>query len=223
MTVPVVAAGEDRPMRARSTVVFPRYTAGEAALDRALHVVGVSLALAATAWLIATVPIASVAIYCLGALGGLGASAAYHLTAPGGAKLVLRRVDHAMIFVTIAGCYTPFTLAALPPPSIAPLLVGGIWVLAAVGCWLKLAAVRCGPRTDLALYLGLGWLPLPWFVTTIPTEPLALLIGGGLAYSLGAVVHARSRWRFHNALWHALVLVGATLHFIAITRLVGAA
>jgi len=62
-----------------------------------------------------------------------------------------------------------------------------------------------------------------WLLTATPTLPLALLVGGGIAYSLGAVVHARSRWRFHNALWHALVLVGAALHFVAIARLVGAA
>ncbi len=92
-----------------------------------------------------------------------------------------------------------------------------------MGVWLKLAAVPCSPSVDLALYLGLGWLPVPWLLTATPTLPLALLVGGGIAYSLGAVVHARSRWRFHNALWHALVLVGAALHFVAIARLVGAA
>jgi hemolysin III len=211
MTLPAVSAS-----------VFPSYTPGEAALDRVLHVTGVSLALGAAGWLLGHVATAAVLVYCLGALGGLGASAAYNLTPPGGAKAILRRVDHAMIFVTIAGCYTPFTLAALPP-SVAVALVSGIWVLAALGVWLKLAAVPCGPYTDLALYLGLGWLPVPWLVAATPTLPLALLVGGGIAYSLGAVVHARSRWRFHNALWHALVLVGAALHFVAIARLVGAA
>jgi hemolysin III len=209
-------------MPAISTPVFPTYTPGEAALDRILHVSGVSLALAGAIWLLGQVATVSVATYCLGALGGLGASAAYNLTPPGHAKMILRRVDHAMIFVMIAGCYTPFTLAALPP-ALAGILLGGIWVMAALGCWLKLAAVPCGPRIDLALYLGLGWLPVPWFVATLPASLLALLVGGGLAYSLGAIVHARNRWRFHNALWHALVLVGAALHFVAIARLVGAA
>jgi hemolysin III len=209
-------------MRALSASVFPTYTAGEVALDRVLHVCGVALALAAAAWLLGHVATAAVLAYCVGALGGLGASAAYNLTRPGRAKAILRRVDHAMIFVMIAGCYTPFTLAALPPAS-APVLVGGIWVLAAVGCGLKLAAVPCGTRADLALYLGLGWLPVPWLVAATPTLPLVLLVGGGVAYSLGAVVHARSGWRFHNALWHALVLVGAALHFVAIAHLVGAA
>ena len=209
-------------MPAITTSVFPTYTAGEAALDRILHVAGVSLALAAAIWLLGHVTTVSVATYCLGALGGLGASAAYNLTPPGPAKLILRRIDHAMIFVMIAGCYTPFTLAALPP-ALAGMLLGGIWVLAALGAWLKLTAVPCGPYVDLALYCGLGWLPVPWLVAATPTLPLMLLVGGGLAYSLGAVVHARNRWRFHNALWHALVLIGAALHFVAIARLVGAA
>lgn len=212
-------------MRATSAVVFPSYTAGEAALDRILHVAGLLIALAAVAWLIAHVAAgaaATAAVYGLAVLAGLGASAAYNLTRPSRAKLLLRRLDHAMIFVMIAGSYTPVALAGLPP-TVGPALCGGIWVLAALGCWIKLAAVRCGAYTDLALYLGLGWLPLTGFVGALPGPLVALVVGGGLAYSLGAVLHTRSRMRFHNALWHALVLVGAALHFVAITRLLGAA
>jgi hemolysin III len=148
----------------------------------------------------------------------VGTSMAYNRAPPGRVKAVLRRLDHAMIFVMIAGCYTPFALNGLQPAWGVPLCVL-IWGLAALGCSLKLAASPYAARTDVALYLGLGWLPLPWFIAALPGVLVTPLLAGGVAYSLGSVVHARSRMRFHNALWHFLVLIGAALHFTAIAML----
>lgn len=207
---------------------LPDYTRGEAAVDRIVHAVGLLGALISTAWLIAGLPraitmeqAAAVLIYCLGLIGMISASAAYNLAPPGPVKARLRRLDHAMIFTMIAGSYTPFALKALDPQVGLPLCVI-VWLLAAIGIGSKLAGARCRERTWLALYLGMGWLLLPvfpWFIKALPGTVLALLIAGGAVYSLGAVVHAKGSMRFHNAVWHAMVLVGAGLHFAAVTRL----
>jgi hemolysin III len=207
---------------------FPSYTAAEAAADRVVHLVGLPAAIAATAWLIAsTGPAATVKqtatllTYGFGLIGMLAASAAYNFARPGRAKALLRRIDHAMIFVMIAGSYTPFALNALRSRLGIP-LCAAVWGLAAVGVLLKLACYQRVARVSLALYLGMGWLLLVVIrplVAALPGEVLALLLAGGIVYSVGSLVHVRDRLPFHNAIWHAMVLVAAGLHLAAVARL----
>lgn len=152
----------------------------------------------------------------------LAASAAYNLVPPGRVKARLRRLDHAMIFVAIAATYTPFTLEILQPP-IGPATCALVWTVAAAGALLKLAFYHHVERLSLALYLGMGWLlvlvirPL---VDALPSPELALLLAGGLVYSAGALLHTYGRrLKFHNAIWHAMVLAAAGLHCAAIAHL----
>jgi hemolysin III len=211
---------------------FPSYTRGEIAADRVVHGAGVFGALAATTWLFATLgPVVSagqavtLAIYCFGLVAMLGASAAYGLAPPGRMKARLRQIDRAMVFVMIAGSYTPFAVGALEPEIGLP-LCATVWGLACLGVGLKLGRVECRERTWIALYLAMGWLllaVLPWFVAALPGPVLALLLGGGVVYTLGSLVHASAAVRFHNVLWHAMVLVAASLHFVAVIRMIGAA
>jgi hemolysin III len=218
--------------RVRILLEFPSYTRGEAAADRVIHGAGLLVAAAATAWLFATLgpgvgarQSATLAVYCIGLLAMLAASAAYGMTAPGPLKARLRRLDRAMIFVMIASSYTPFAVNALEPKIGLP-LCAAVWALASVGVGLKLAGVECRERTWLALYLAMGWLllpVLPSFVAALPGVVLALLLIGGAVYSLGALIHARASMRFHNALWHAMVLVAAGLHFTAVIRMLDSA
>lgn len=208
---------------------FPRYTRAEFAADRVVHLIGLPAALAALTWLVAAaVPEASpgqtltLLVYGCGLLGMLAASAAYNLTRPGPAKARLRRVDHAMIFIMIAGTYTPFTVNALGP-RLGIGLCAAVWVLAAGGAGLKLVWPHRVERASLVLYLGMGWLVLPVmrpFIAVLPGEVLALLLAGGVVYSLGALVHGLGgRIPFHNAIWHAMVLAAAGLHLGALARL----
>lgn len=202
----------------------------EVRADLFVHVTGLILAPAGVGWMLVTflptgtdLQRACAIVYGVGLAATLCASAAYNLAGVGPLKARLRRLDHAAIFVMIAGTYTPFSLIALPPAAGVP-LCAIVWALAAIGGVLKLRDSHCRERSFLALYLVMGWalLPLlPSFVASLQFDVLALLLIGGAIYSLGALIHARGIWRFHNAIWHAMVLTAASLHFVAVARLLG--
>lgn len=206
---------------------FPSYDPAERAADGAVHVIGVSAGVAGVCWLILRVAPeatlrqgATLLVYSVGLLGMLAVSAAYNLARPGRAKAVLRRLDHAMIFVMIAGSYTPFALNALRPP-LGVLLCIAAWSVAALGVTLKLACPLHSERLSLALYLGMGWMlvvVIRSLVASVSSEVLWLLLAGGITYSLGVAVYAAGRLRFHNALWHAMVLIAAGLHLAAVSQ-----
>ncbi len=210
---------------ATSDMRFPLYSPAERRFDQIVHLIGVPAGMIAASWLLVEVCrtaspplIASMAVYAVGLIGMLSASAAYNLAPPGRTKEGLRRADHAMIFVMIAGSYTPFAMNALPPPE-GVLLCVFIWTVAVAGIGLQLIFPRRFERVSLALYLGMGWaivLVIRPLVEHLPPESLALLVAGGLVYSLGALVHTRDRLKFHNAIWHVLVLVAAGLHVVAL-------
>lgn len=198
--------------------------------DRVVHLVGVPAGLACVAWMLGLLmaggtprQLLAAALYGSGLVGMLTASAAYNLTRPGRAKALLRRLDHAMIFVMIAGSYTPFALCALDPDQGVPLAVAA-WGVAFLGAGLKL---WLGNRYDLGfivLYLAHGWMILPVLrsvIAALTPEALFLLVAGGAVYSAGVFVHTRDRWPFNNAVWHAMVLVAAGLHLGAISQVLG--
>jgi hemolysin III len=204
---------------------FPSYTAAETAADRIVHLIGVPAGVAAAGWLVGSVGanagatlMISLLAYGGGLVGMLAVSAAYNLSRPGRPKTLLRRADHAMIYVMIAGSYTPFALNVLPRRD-GLLLGGAVWLLAAIGIGVKLAFPGRFERLLLALYLGMGWLVLSMvrtLMTLLPHEVFLLLVLGGVAYTFGALLHSLRRVPFHNVAWHVLVLVGAGLHLAAI-------
>ena len=135
---------------------FPAYTATERTADLVVHLIGLPAAITSVAWLVATVwpasspeQAAAALVYGAGLIGMVAASAAYHLAPPGPAKARLRRLDHAMIFVMIAGTYTPFLLNALAPGLGVPLCVL-VWALAATHFVSRAGGVV---RSFLVLYL----------------------------------------------------------------------
>ena len=207
---------------------FPQYTPAEAVADRAIHLLAVPAAIGAVGWLLLTaVPnadtrqAAALAIYGCGLIGMLAASAAYNLSGPCRRKELLRRLDHAMIFVMIADTFTPFTAYAMPGID-RLLLHAAIWSLATIGVAVTLAFPRRFERPLLALYVIMGWMVLgmgPHFLRHLSTPVLLLLFAGGTAYSVGAIIHSRCRFRFHNAVWHALVVIGAGMHWVAVIGL----
>lgn len=207
----------------------PRYDREELLADRAVHLVGTPLALGGVVWLISRLPpdastklTASIWIYASGLLCMLSASALYNLVAARRIKAKLRRLDHAMIFVMIAASYTPFALNAFPEFS-GHLLLGIIWPLAIAGVILKFSAAPRSGFLSAGLYIAMGWVVLgflPVLISSLAEPPLLLLLCGGIVYSAGALIHAWSGFRFHNAIWHAMVLSGAALHFGAIVLLV---
>ncbi|MFC7333892.1 PAQR family membrane homeostasis protein TrhA [Rhodocista pekingensis] len=161
---------------------------------------------------------AALVLYVLGISGMLAASAAYNLAPPGAVKAWLRRLDHALIFGAIAGTYTPFLLLGMPG-TVGTVLVTAMWGLAVLGATLKLRGRMGSPRLSTALYLSLGWIGVPAFpvlATMLKAETLWMVGAGALLYSVGAVIHLMDRLRFHNAIWHAMVLAAAACHYIAI-------
>ena len=126
-----------------------------------------------------------------------------------------------MIFVMIAGTYTPFAVYAFRGIEGLVLCVV-IWSLAVIGVAVILAFPRRFERSLFVLYLVMGWMVIgmgPKLMLGLPTPVLLLLLAGGTAYSVGATIHSRGRFRFHNVVWHALVVAGAGMHWVAIVRL----
>ena len=198
------------------------YTASENGLDALIHVVGVLFAVSGALWLVLHVTglsvLTGVSIYCFGLLAMLTGSAAYNLWPAGRVKECLRRFDHAAIFIMIAATYTPFALNRLQRPIGVPILTL-IWLGATVGVVLKLLFPRRFEVMSLVLYLGLGWLIVtvirPLSAALVATD-FWLLIAGGIVYSAGVFFYVFDRLPYHKAVWHAFVLVAATLHFAAV-------
>lgn len=191
--------------------------------DAVVHVLGILFAINASLWLLAHVTglsvVVSVSVYCLGLLAMIGFSAAYNLMPhhrP--SKAVLRRLDHAAIFIMIAATYTPFVVNRLGAPY-GGVMLSVIWVLASIGVALKLVYPRRFEKLSLGLYLVMGWLVVAVIKPlslNVASADLWLLGAGGLVYSLGVVFYVIERIPFNRAIWHGFVLAAAALHFTSI-------
>jgi hemolysin III len=166
-------------------------------------------------------------IFGLSLVALYSASALYHLLplSPTGVAR-LRRVDHMMIFVLIAGTYTPFCLIALDGAWRVGLL-GVIWSLALCGVLLKIFWMGTPRWLSVALYLGMGWVAViaaPALFLAVPAGGMIWVLGGGLLYTAGALVYALKRpnpapgtFGFHE-LWHLFVVAGSACHYWAVLR-----
>lgn len=146
------------------------------------------------------------------------ASTLYHAVRPGRLKDKFKVLDHAAIYVLIAGSYTPFMLGALRG-GWGWSLFGVVWGLAAAGFVFKWFFTGRFRRTSTAIYLGMGWLILiaagP-LVRSVEGAAVVWLVGGGLAYTVGTVFYHNRRIPFAHAVWHVFVLLGSICHAIAV-------
>jgi hemolysin III len=190
--------------------------------DAVVHVLGILFAINASLWLLWHVTGLSVAIsvfvYCLGLLAMICFSAAYNLAPHGPSKQILRRLDHAAIFIMIAATYTPFAVNRLGAPY-GNIILAAIWASASLGVAMKLLFPGRFEVVSIAFYLAMGWL----IVTVLQPLHAAmgaidfwLLVAGGLVYSAGVAFYVIDRIPYHKAIWHSFVLVAAVLHFSAI-------
>ncbi|HEX5595526.1 MAG TPA: hemolysin III family protein [Micromonosporaceae bacterium] len=170
-------------------------------------------------------PLISCVTYSLTVCGLFGTSALYHrrVWSKRGYQ-IMRRLDHSMIFVFIAGTYTPFCLLLLPPRS-AKILLAAVWVGALAGVALQMIWPHAPRWFSAPLYLALGWVAvavLPDILRMGGVTALVLLTVGGAIYSVGAVFYALRRpnpWPTvfgHHEFFHACTLVAAICHHIAI-------
>lgn len=146
------------------------------------------------------------------------ASTLYHTAREPRLKEVLRIVDHIAIFLLIAGTYTPFTLVNLRGNWGAALFVL-VWSVAIAGIAAKIAWGDRWRWVSLSAYLALGWcgvLAIKPVLESFPPTAVALLVMGGLAYTLGTIFFVFDRVRYFHAIWHLFVLVGSFCHFMAV-------
>ncbi len=211
---------------------YPVYARAERIADGVIHALGMIFALTGAVLLIVYAAfngtsggtIAAVAVYAGALIATFTASAIYHMTPWDRARPVLRRIDHAAIYLKIAGTYTPLVL--LIGTGFAYVVLGLVWVLALAGAAAKLFFWSNPGRLGPWLYLVLGWLSvaLVWpLVQTLPAVASALIVLGGLLYSAGVIFFSWEKLKFSNAIWHGFVLAASACFFAAITLGVGTA
>ena len=145
-------------------------------------------------------------------------STLYHAWPRTRLKALFRALDHAGIYLLIAGSYTPFALGPLRAAG-GWTLLGLIWALTAAGVSLKAFGGARYHRYSTFLYLGLGWIGLlaaKPFWDHVPLEGLGWILAGGLAYTTGVAFYACKQLPFHHLIWHAFVLAGSACHVWAV-------
>jgi hemolysin III len=203
---------------------FPTYTEAEVFADRCVHAVGVTAGFIAAITLVIvalkqlpTDAATAVVIYALGMLAMFCFSAAYNLSR-GPKRWLLRRCDHAAIFIKIAATYTPFAVAKMGG-TVGVVLLAAVWSIALAGAAAKLIAPHRIASVSTLIYLAQGWTCIftmqPLLAALSPTA-MVLLLAGGVLYSVGAVFHLSERLAYHNAIWHGFVLVASACHFVAV-------
>ena len=197
------------------------------------HQIAFFIALAAGVLLVVGAPSShaafAAAIYGASLATLLGTSALYHRRnwSPS-RREILRRFDHSAIFVLIAGSYTPACRLAMEPAEGHPLLIV-IWSGAVAGIAISVGWPRAPRALKTLLYAALGWVGVvsaPALQRSMGTSGLVLFVGGGVIYSVGAVVYVKKRpnpWPAtfgYHEIFHLLVIAAATCHFVAFARFI---
>lgn len=209
----------------------------EELINAATHGLGLGCAVAASVVLLwiashhgSAWQIAGCSIYAATLIAAYAASTLSHAFRRPGPRHAFRVADQAIIFLFIAGSFTPLAFTYLRHGAWW-LLTGAIWLVALFGFFRKAVfahRVQMG-AVSVGLYLLLGWLPVlatKPMIETVPTPFLLLILAGGLCYSAGIIFfHFDARVRYFHAAWHLMVIAGTTCHFIGIltycTRAVG--
>ncbi len=218
---PVLGALEELrelPLKPRMRGWIHTYAVGIGAVAVLALVVTASTVSARAGW--------STLVYGLTVCGVFGVSAVYHRVTwrTERARIHMKRADHSMIFLFIAGSYTPFALLGLPGGTGVTLLAV-VWAGALAGVALKLLWPTAPRWVGVPLYLLLGWAIVPVAATlthNVGVAPMVLLLVGGLAYSGGAILYA-AHWPDpwpdtfgHHEFFHAATVLAALCHYIAI-------
>lgn len=146
------------------------------------------------------------------------ASTLYHSATGDRARVLLRKFDHAAIFLLIAGTYTPFVLVTLRG-AWGWSLFGVVWGLAVAGVALKFWFAGRFRVVSTLIYLAMGWLvmiAIKPLMAALPAGGLGLLVAGGVCYTGGAVFYLWKRLPYHHAIWHVFVLAGSACHWTAV-------
>lgn len=203
-----------------------QYTVGEEIANAVTHGVAALLSIAGLAVLVAFAVlysgspkiVAAVSIFGASMVFLYTASTLYHSIPNPRAKKVLQYLDHSMIYILIAGSYTPFCLITLQGYTGIALLCA-VWLIAIAGISLQAVLLHKADWINCLLYLSMGWLAvfvIDPLVSTLDSTGLALLVAGGLAYTVGVVFYIFERIPFSHAIWHTFVFAGTTLQFFSV-------
>ena len=203
-----------------------QHRAGELAADRIIHIMGTLAGVVGSAILVCIAALTAdrrifyaSLVYSVCLLMMLACSAAYNLS-NASRRGRLRQLDHAVIFLMIAGTYTPFTTCRLHGVW-AIGMTAAVWTGAVTGAVMKLICPRRVERVSIIAYLALGWMILVGMRPILASVDVltAVFIGvGGVLYSIGVGFHLWRALPFQKAIWHSFVLVAASCHYAAILR-----
>ncbi|GAN00418.1 membrane protein hemolysin III homolog [alpha proteobacterium U9-1i] len=160
----------------------------------------------------------AVGVYAVCVITMIGCSMAYNMVEEPKRKSLLRRFDHAAIFLMIAGTYTPFTTIRFDG-AWAISMTSIVWTLALIGAAGKLFLPGVSKRIWLVFYIALGWLVVAAtgpMLAGVPLAGLILLAIGGLLYMAGVPFYIAERLPFRRAIWHGFVLLAAGVHYAAV-------
>jgi hemolysin III len=201
------------------------YPPAEERINITSHAIGLTLSIVALILLVARAAIygnawhiISFSIFGLSLIMLYTASTVYHSSKDAKLRSRLRIVDHASIYVLIAGTYTPFTLVTLNGKT-GWLLFGITWGLALTGIILKLFFTGRFQIVSTLMYVFMGWVivfAIEPLINNFPAEGIAWLVAGGVAYTLGAILYGVRMMKYNHAAFHVFVLAGSTMHFVSV-------
>lgn len=153
------------------------------------------------------------------------ASTLYHAVQHRPAKRILRKCDHAAVYLLIAGTYTPFLLISLRG-SFGYTMLAIVWTMAGIGVLWKMFFTGRYEVIATAVYVLMGWMSVFAYrqmAASIPPPSLTLLFAGGLVYTAGVLIYALEKVPYNHAIWHLFVLGGSACHFAAVITLLPSA
>ncbi|KQI68096.1 hemolysin III [Loktanella sp. 3ANDIMAR09] len=193
--------------------------------DWAVHTLGTAFAVIGGALLVIWAAlntsggtIAALSVYGFGLVATFLASSLYHMTPWHRVRPTLRRIDHAAIYVMIAGTVTPLAVMVHSPFAYA--VLAAIWAIGLVGVVRKLFFWATPGRFGPLIYLAMGWLGILLvrdLMGLVPGVALMLMLAGGALYSVGVLFYSRESLRFATAIWHGFVVAASACFFAAIT------
>ena len=203
-----------------------RYTTGEEIANAVTHGVAALMSIAGLAILVgfavaysgSPTVITAVSVFGASMIFLYVASTLYHAIPNPKAKRILQRLDHSMIYVLIAGSYTPFCLVTLEGVTGIALCIA-VWAIALAGIALQGVLIKKSKWLNSLLYLAMGWLVIlviEPLIENLANGGLWLLTAGGLSYSLGVIFYIWKSIPYSHAIWHVFVFAGTVLQFLAV-------
>lgn len=207
------------------STVKKRYTLGEEIFNSVTHGVGSLLSIAGTVVLIVfsainsdAFAVVSSAVYGASLIILYTMSTLYHSITNEKAKKFFRIMDHNTIFFLISGTYTPYTLAVLRSP-LGWVLFGVVWGAAAIGIVLNSIDLEKFSKISVVCYIAMGWviiIAVKPLMSSMPFISFALLVAGGIFYTIGVIFYAIKKVKYFHSVWHIFTVIGSALHYFSV-------